>query len=370
MLYLTHVKSNIINDQDALEAPTFIVNLDEDPNTRWTHVIQPFQNDFVPIMQWVDSLIPSWLQSILVPFLAKIDQSLPGEYGAELRGVAAGANITLGKIVALNLIYDFTAYCTSIVAQRSNGTIYHARNLDYDIPGLRNITIQVHFQQGGVTQYKCTTFAGYVGCLTGVRPSAFSLTIDERDVPGQSILDNILAVFHGGHSLGFLLRDTLATSTDFSSALSVLSQDYLLAPCYIIMAGVNAGEGAVITRDRNQTRDLWMIDTTTTDRWWLVETNYDHWEPPPPNDDRRDPANKAMAAVGPDAVNTTAMYQVLSIPPVLNSATQYTSMLVPEWGYMNTYIRWDAPSHVSTQSSVRSKRFFTQLSKEQFSFDF
>jgi hypothetical protein len=31
---------------------------------------------------------------------------------------------------------------TSIVAQAENGTMFHSRNLDYDIPLLRNMTIQ------------------------------------------------------------------------------------------------------------------------------------------------------------------------------------------------------------------------------------
>ncbi len=39
--------------------------------------------------------------------------------------------------------------CTSIVAQNSNGSIVHARNQDYSMPGLDNITITVDFTRGG-----------------------------------------------------------------------------------------------------------------------------------------------------------------------------------------------------------------------------
>jgi penicillin V acylase-like amidase (Ntn superfamily) len=45
--------------------------------------------------------------------------------------VSSSAGVTLGKLVVLNLIYDLTAGCTSIVAQTSAGRMLHARNLDY-----------------------------------------------------------------------------------------------------------------------------------------------------------------------------------------------------------------------------------------------
>lgn len=34
---------------------------------------------------------------------------------------------SLGAVVAMNLIYSFSAACTSVVAQNTNGTIYHGR---------------------------------------------------------------------------------------------------------------------------------------------------------------------------------------------------------------------------------------------------
>ena len=45
--------------------------------------------------------------------------------------------------------------CTSIVAQDSNGRIWHGRNLDYRFTDiLRNITLVAHFQRNGkVTNY-------------------------------------------------------------------------------------------------------------------------------------------------------------------------------------------------------------------------
>ena len=38
------------------------------------------------------------------------------------------------ETLLVNSIVDFSSWCTSIVAQMTNGTIVHARNLDFDYP--------------------------------------------------------------------------------------------------------------------------------------------------------------------------------------------------------------------------------------------
>lgn len=90
-------------------------------------------------------------------------------------GIANGSGLPLGDVVLINLIYDLTAFdnkekihkyqhfccalyntkiqyvvnrfCTSIVAQDANGTIWHGRNLDYVLKSfMQNITIVVDFK--------------------------------------------------------------------------------------------------------------------------------------------------------------------------------------------------------------------------------
>ena len=99
----------------------------------------------------------------------------------------------------LNLVYDISAGCTSIVCQDVKGNMLHgacacalcqrahlsytslllnaltytARNLDYSLPGLRNITVQVDYTRGGKVVFTATHFAGYVGVLSGMRPGGW-----------------------------------------------------------------------------------------------------------------------------------------------------------------------------------------------------
>ena len=54
-----------------------------------------------------------------------------------------------------------------------------------------------------------------------------------------------------------------------------------------------SGEGAVVTRNQTQAVNVWNLVSSNL-KWFLLETNYDHWEPPPSSDDRRDPGIRAM----------------------------------------------------------------------------
>ena len=65
-------------------------------------------------------------------------------------------------MVNIFFLYDFSAWCTSIVARDTEGHIYHARNQDYP-PPLRNDTIDVVFyssKNNNQTVFTTTTFFG------------------------------------------------------------------------------------------------------------------------------------------------------------------------------------------------------------------
>lgn len=202
------------------------------------------------------------------------------------------------------------------------------------------------FQSHGVTQYTGTTYVGFVGLVTGARFNAVSISVDERDQGHwwQNALAALLS--RRATPLSFLVRDVLATpEVTFDEAVHRLAYTPLVAPVYLIVGGVRPGEGAVITRDRVAAIDIWRLDDELRrGQWWLLETNYDHWAPPPPGDDRRDPGNRAMRALGQSGVGPAGLYRVLSVAPVLNQNTTYTtvmSAMLP--GVYWTRIRWPPP---------------------------
>ena len=100
--------------------------------------------------------------------------------------------------------------------------------------------------------------------------------------------------------LSFLTGNLMENTTNFNDAVSLLSKTDLIAPAYFIVGGVEPEQGVVITRNQSQVVNLWKLDSKSIGigSWYLLKTNCDHWLPPPPNDDRRDPGMSAMNAIG------------------------------------------------------------------------
>ena len=59
------------------------------------------------------------------------------------------------------------------------------------------------------------------------------------------------AIFEGGHSIGFFFRETLQNAPDYDAALELLQTTHMDSPSYMIIGGAKAGEGAIVTRERN-----------------------------------------------------------------------------------------------------------------------
>jgi len=80
--------------------------------------------------------------------------------------------VPFGWLALMNLGYELSDACTSVVAQRIDNKIIHGRNMDFwEGMGftncLRNATIHVKFTKGGKVFYEMASFAGFVGifCL-------------------------------------------------------------------------------------------------------------------------------------------------------------------------------------------------------------
>jgi hypothetical protein len=334
----------------SFPVPKYTINLDLDPEDRWNQVADVYGREIMKAYEVFYSLIPQEYRGPIGKATedagAEVERKL-GQYGLEIQGMAKRIGMPNGDLVLVNLIYEITAKCTSIVAQDESGSIYHGRNLDYGMRSgggpftdlLRSIAIEVHFMKNNSLAYMATTFAGYVGVLTGERPGYFTYSIDEVVVGPMyaellSVLDGLLNP--NAHVMGFLIRDLLENST-FTQAVQVMGHYEIVAPAYFILGGMQSGEGVVITRQRNRPVDFWWLDSPT--RWYLVETNYDHWLPPPPNDDRLDPANDCMNQMGQAALSLRSLYDCLSVEPVMNNMTTYTAVMHAAEAKYECYVR-------------------------------
>jgi len=334
---------------DPEPVPTYIVNLDAPPLVRWDKICSNpvYQQTAQFLVNTVNGLVPEAYELLNQVGEALNNFYFPPEFAQEIEGCSQALGIPTGWGALFNLGYEVSDACTSIVAQRPDGTILHGRNLDFwagmgFTDSLKDMTFIADFQQGGKTLFKTTGFAGYVGALSGIRPGGFSVTINTRfyrQGVWEMFYEIIAAVEETNASLvSFLTRDVLTRRSDYPSALNELSNTELIADVYYILAGVKPGQGAVISRNRFNATDVWQLNAPS--QWYVLETNYDHWEQPPWFDNRVVPAENALKAMGQSRLTMSGLFNVLSTKPVLNIQTTYTILSVPKNGTWMSWTRW------------------------------
>ncbi|KAK1804094.1 hypothetical protein P4O66_020137 [Electrophorus voltai] len=336
----------------------YTVNLDSPPSERWRHVMMDKKPELLTMIQAIKDLAGGFFHGQILHLVDKelplIVDTLPYPFNEEIKGVAVVTGVPLGEVVLFNIFYEVFTVCTSVVTEDLNGNIYHARNLDFGLflgwdqknqtwtltEKLKLLVVNIDFSQNNRTLFRSTSFAGYVGILTGIRPREFTLTMNERfSIDGGYI--GILEWIFGkrdGMWMSFLTRKVLENATSYEDAKKQLAMTELLAPAYFILGGNQTGQGCVITRTRVNTLDIWEIDLKLG-RWYVLETNYDHWDEPFFLDDRRTPAMKCINKTTQANISLQTIYDVLSTKPVLNKLTTYTSLMEVSTGKLESYVR-------------------------------
>lgn len=343
-------------------APWYTVNLDQPPSERWKKLITDKKQPLTSMIQQIKELVKFVFHSeklidLVDTKLPAIVGSLPPPFDEEIRGIADASGLPLGEVMLFNIFYEVFTVCTSVVAEDTSGKLFHARNLDFglflgwDVKNnswmitelLRPLVVNVNFQRNNKTVFLSTSFAGYVGMLTGMKPGILTLTMNERfSIDGGyiGVLEWILGIRHGAW-MSFLTRSVLENATSYEEAKTLLAKTVLLAPAYFILGGNQSGEACVITRSRQSCLDIWELDIQKG-QWFVLETNYDHWKPPLPIDNRRALAMKCMNKTAQKNISFATIYDMLSTKPVLNKLTTYTAMMSISESKYETYLR-DCP---------------------------
>ena len=369
MMMMTTAGDNVDDDAtfnrqvvDGTPVAKFQVDLDKPPAKRWEGVMTANRAAARRTMTYLFAKLPTSVHAEVDKLVLEAEERLPEWAREEMRGVGDVLNVTLADVLLVNLFFEITPFCTSIVTQSSStGRVYHARNMDFGLgmpslsKNLRDIVVDVEFLRGGKPVFVTTTFAGYVGAATGMRlkpqGGLFSITANEREMTGplpvpnifKSVLNLVNALmttdaFPVTWAIREVLEDESFVSFDF--AVSALSTRPFATQMYLTVGGTAAGQGVVLTRDHNKLLDTWRMNATSGG-WYLVQTNYDHWLHMPPWDNRKKPAERALNEIGAAGVNTSdVLYRsVLSRDPVLNQLTVYSTTMSCEEGKYDSYVR-------------------------------
>jgi hypothetical protein len=397
------LKARTTAEIEVKAAPRFDLNLDLPPKERWNDIAAIYKDRAYYVTEYLQSQLPPWAYDLLIPIAAAVEPyfadygdemiGLSEALGLDLGEIVATNMIyqlerigvtcsnwnntgpTLGddaiprglscdpdaanfygKKVAADLASGPAGFCTSIVSQAGNGGVLHGRNLDWNIPeNLKEFVIDVDVYQAGELLYSATGAVGFVGFLNGMRIKGEKWTVsqDARNHGGRIPINIAQALKTHCLTPEQAIRKVLESdlgANGFSGAVSALSDIPIVDDVYYVMSGEGVNDAAVITRDRNGPADVWRLGTdaaTEPDQkpiipstnFWLTETNYDHWEPVPAADNRRDPANTMMGGLGSaTGVNEQSMFGVMGTWPVFNPHTTFTSMMEPHTGLYNTSV--------------------------------
>jgi len=334
-------------EEDPLVAtvPRYIINLDDPPEERWDQVIADYAD------QWdnVQKILKRTLQDLTGKVLGSIiDKLLSGImstanslgavfYHKELTAISAKSGLKLGRLVLLQLVYEASSCCTSIVLPDMEGNLHHIRTMDWGMDFLEPLTVELDFRKGGQTVFMATSWAGYVGVLTGMRPGSYSVSINFRVTDEGTFWGNLKNALTACWPIGFLLREIFETEPSFDTAVRFLSNSELIAPCYVTICGVTEGQGALLTRDRKREQNRWDLSELGT----IVQTNIDHWRDDDQQDimdsvERRELARELIEKL--KVVNKDSLWEMMSTKPIYNTITVYGAYMSPRDGYLETRI--------------------------------
>lgn len=332
--------------QSKIDVPRYIISLDKKPEERWNQVIKDYKHLFPKVIETIDDTFSSMGSimgsiskhtSLLVVNLYEKTGSIM--YKKELRSISEQTGISLGKLILMQLCYEMAAACTSVVFEhedsQGNKSNIHYRTMDWSMPILKQLTIEAEFQKNGKTLFIAPTWAGYVGVMTAMVPSKFSVALNYRRSNG-TLLGNIKKTMNLAWPIGYLIRNTLESSKSYEEAFEIFATTKLISPCYITLCK-NKQKSCVIIRDDKKT----VIVIPNVNH--IVQTNADPDESAPECNilysyERRCLANKIIKNDINKWKTYLNIYDSFNKYPIINDETVYTTIMHPEKSKIITQI--------------------------------
>ena len=287
----------------------YVVDLDLAPEDRWTALAKKKKTELLALLDALDVLIGG---SVADDLVNATNATMSDEYRKEISGIANAIDAKFNRVLMANIYYeisgvgdtslDLSRSCTSIVAQRSNGTVYLARNQDYP-PPFELVQVHLQFERNGTLLFQGTGFAGTIGLATGTRTSTspqgneegWAVSINARGNPAKGTSNGVQAAIEsarrGASIFPLITREAFQVARTYKEAMKYLSSKDLIMEGYIIVGGSSPGEGAIVTRNASgaETNLLSLFDPAGSDEgggdWYVCQTNTDHFDVAPSTPD-------------------------------------------------------------------------------------
>lgn len=259
-----------MNNIKFTSIPKYKIDLDLPEEDRWTSLVQQYKPQFENIIKYIETILGSWTQYIASYILEMSINKV--YYSKELISISKNSGIKLGNIILLQLCYEAFACCTSLIIN-NNGVPIHVRTMDWDMPELKELTVQIDFIKNRKVLYRAITWVGYVGIFTALKPNVCTLSLNYRRT-NEGISTNVRNLIIGSWPIGFLIRHVLETESSYEKIEQYLSQSKIVSPCYIILSGCKIGSGRIIVRSREGVDNTEIIGNNNMN--YIVQTNIDN----------------------------------------------------------------------------------------------
>jgi hypothetical protein len=361
--------------------PEFEINLDNEPEERFTEVLTHFGpqlHNFLNYLHGDSSTVKAVFDAIVLKRGRETD-----ELQREINGIAKHTGIAKNEIHGMQLFYElntlmipivnfthssedmdileslaghlathwevpepFHVGCTGIIATSDeDGTVYHARNLDFSFAEfLQPMTYTGIFTKGGEEVFRAQTIAGYTSILTGMRkgPDGFTIEINTRfgDHWGanKEMIHNVFT--NKIAPSGFTKRKILETVDNYDDAVHAFSTSPYAATEYNIISGVKKGtilgrapDGLAYQLPLNETSKKYIIMTNFDYNWGDIREIFDPtggngiWHP------RRKPAEAILDNA--TAVTGELLFETINDFAVMAKDTIFQVLMDVETGLWN-----------------------------------
>jgi acid ceramidase len=221
--------------------PVITIDLAQPPRRRWE-----------PIFAWggrIGGLLAAAGGPSMAALAAREDvmqvvqRLIAADHFAEFQGLSAATGVDLRALLLGNGTYDLVKFgigCSAFAVDAPGGPL-HGRNLDWYAPDnvLALETLVCRFVNAPAGPFTTIGWPGFIGALSGCAPGRFSITLNaafsaDPPVPRQPV--------------ALLLRRVFEEERSFADAVARLSREPISTDCLILVAGMRAGEMAVIER--------------------------------------------------------------------------------------------------------------------------
>lgn len=230
------------------------------------------------------------------------------ELQAEVTALAAAAGLPLKFVLGVQMLYELQTTmvpvenvtqikfppglealaripwrgpgCTGIIAMCADGTVYHARDLDFSpVKIMTNLVYTGIFTKNGQEVFRSQMVAGYQSAITGMRQGPNGYTIErntrypDHEGGNEEMFKNLLEERRPFN--GWTLRKILENVADYEDAVSAVASAPYISTEYAIMSGVK--KGVIMSKDPDRVAYTQTLGQHNFDERndYIIMTNFD-----------------------------------------------------------------------------------------------